>query len=114
VFNYVLSPDEVAGLAGVVPDPGVITGMTGADCHCIRNLSLWPIPAADILHLSDRPEEAGSLSGLTVYDLNGSTVLSKERFGETQLDVSTLSPGFYVLQLSNGKESVVRKLLIRR
>jgi hypothetical protein len=114
VFNYVLSPEEAAKLAGVVPDAGVPTGMIDADCHCIRNLSLWPIPAADILHLSDLPAETGSLSGLTVYDLNGSTVLSKERFDETQLDVSTLSPGFYVLQLSNGKESVVRKLLIRR
>lgn len=112
VFNYELSPDEVVQLAGVA-DPGVTTGVIDADCNCLRSLSLWPMPADDVLHLGDLPDYSGSLSGLAVYDMSGRVLINRDIAGETDVDVSTLSSGFYMLKLSNGKESVVKKLMIQ-
>jgi hypothetical protein len=112
VFNYVLPPTEVAQLAGAVLDPDIPTAVTDADCNCVRSLSLWPMPARDILHLSRLPEYANSLTGLTVYDMNGRVVITKDITGEAELDVSTLPSGFYMLKVSNGNEFVVKKLLV--
>jgi hypothetical protein len=112
VFNYVLSPNEVGQLAGVVVNPDIPTDVADADCNCVRSLSLWPMPARDILHLSHLTGYANSLSGLTVYDVNGRVVITKDITGEAELDVSALPPGFYMLKVRNGNEFVVKKLLV--
>ena len=69
---------------------------------------IYPNPAKEMLYI-----EFGDLDGnkiqLEVLNLSGQTVLSGK--ATSQLDITTLSSGTYLLRVSDGKEIVFRKFL---
>jgi hypothetical protein len=52
-----------------------------------------------------------NISGVTVYTLDN---LEVSGFVSKNMDLGTLPEGTYVLKLSNGKESTMRKLVIKK
>jgi hypothetical protein len=113
VFNYALSPEEVAQLAGATTNPDVPTGVSDPYCNCISDLSLWPQPANNVLHLENLPDNTSRLSTLTVYDMSGRLAMKRTIGNQDELEVSNLPSGLYVLKLNDGKNHVAKKLVIR-
>ncbi len=79
--------------------------------HSDVSMKLYPNPASNTLHVefegTDNPQGT-----ITVTDLTGVVVLTREcNSPVTQLDVSNLSPGLYVVAFRNGKGVVVRKFV---
>ena len=75
------------------------------------SMKLYPNPATNTLHVEF--EGTDDLQGtLTVTDLTGVVVLTRECHEPvTQLDVSNLTPGLYVVSFRNAQGVVVRKFV---
>ncbi len=74
-------------------------------------MKIYPNPAGNILHVefegTDDPQGT-----ITVTNITGVVVLTQECHDPvTQLDVSNLSPGLYVVSFRNEKGVVVRKFV---
>lgn len=92
------------------------------DCgRCAYSLSLSPNPADNILqvallHSCDKTT-AKYIKKITVFDANAITRIKKEYTGNirnTALDVSSLSPGIYLLEVFDGISINRKQFLIRR
>lgn len=106
IYNYSLSATEIAQLASDVTNS--VTNPDNTDA-----LSLWPVPATDRLQL--RWSDDNRVSTVAVYDINGRMVISKEVYrGNAELNVSSLPPGIYMLHLTTGSESVLKKRFIKQ
>ena len=90
----------------------------GCDQHAVSvpeysdvSMKIYPNPAGDILHVefegTDDPQGT-----LTVTNITGVAALTRECHDPvTQLDVSHLTPGLYVVSFRNAKGVVVRKFV---
>ena len=77
------------------------------------NVQLFPNPADKILTIdvNQQPDENTSI---LIYDNLGRQVLNSRLTGnKTFVNVEGLSPGLYILKLSNSRESVIKKFLKR-
>ena len=88
------------------------TGETGDSSHNSDvSMKIYPNPATNTLHVefegTDDPQGT-----LTVTDITGVVVLTQECHNPvTQLDVSNLTPGLYVVSFRNVQGVVVRKFV---
>jgi hypothetical protein len=75
----------------------------------IPALEVYPNPTNGIVHWND-----DRFSKVRLYDLSGRLLLTQDTKGQSapQLDVSALSNGLYLLHLSNGTRTVVRKVIV--
>jgi hypothetical protein len=108
VYNYALPANEIAQISGVVSSvPDVKNNES--------NLSVWPLPANDVLNVSYSTENTNNLSTITVFNTNGSLVMSKDinNASGTELNVSTLPSGIYMLKLTNRMETLIKKFIIQ-
>ncbi|HEY8935070.1 MAG TPA: LamG-like jellyroll fold domain-containing protein, partial [Cyclobacteriaceae bacterium] len=107
VYNYALSADDIAQFSKVL-----VTNVVDADV--VKGLSLWPVPADDILYIKYSTEHPTGLSTLAVFNTNGELVTSKDirNTYDTELNVSSLPSGFYILKLTNSEESIIKKLIV--
>ncbi len=111
IYNYVLPPDEIAKLAGLVKE--VTTG-SEKEC-CETGLSFWPAPVNDVLHIDYRSADTKD-SLMSLHDLNGKEVLSRQLAHENEevaLDVSHLPSGLYICKIKAESGTVVKKVVIR-
>ncbi len=108
VYNYALSAGEVAQLATTITSV--------PDLLKEESLAVWPVPARDVIHLSTFSDNMGGTATVRLMDMNGRVVESKELKGtnDTELHVSNLPAGIYMLRLTNTKETLVRKIIIER
>jgi hypothetical protein len=109
VYNYALSADEIARI------PGVISDIAYADINSAKGLSIWPLPANNVIHVLYLSNNSNNLSIIKVFDMNGQLVLSKikEDTFDSEIDVSNLSSGIYILKLINSEESLMKKIIIK-
>jgi hypothetical protein len=109
VYNYALSASEIAQISGVVSGVSVVKSTNES------GLSLWPLPTNDRLNVSYSSENTNSLTTITVFNTNGSLVMSKDlnNTSSTELNVSTLPSGIYMLKLTNRKETLMKKFIIQ-
>lgn len=105
VYNYALSTNEIAQIAGVLSPVLETKSESG--------LTVWPVPANDMVIVRFSSQNNKSLSRLSVFDLKGQLVISKEVEHAFELDVSTLPSDIYMLRLTNSEESLVKKLIIK-
>ena len=108
VYNYALSATEVAQIS-TLPN-AVETPEANND------LSLWPIPANDVLHISSFLTDGdNSLSKLAVFNMDGRAIISKSIIGSNgmELNISGLSAGIYLLKLTNKNQSTVKRFLVK-
>ena len=88
------------------------TGEAGDPSHNSDvSMKLYPNPAGNTLHVEF--EGTDDLQGtITVTNITGVVVLTRECHERvTQLDVSNLSPGLYVVSFRNEKGVVVKKFV---
>ena len=105
IYNYALSANEVADLAGS------LSNITETNAN--RNLSIFPVPASDKVQVSYSNGTDAECSTLRVFNMKGQQVLQKELVQTTELDVSSLPSAIYMLKLTNSKETVVQKLTVK-
>ena len=77
---------------------------------------IYPIPASNKLIISSKI--ANNKITMSIIDLAG-TVLQMSKIldkfpGEVKIDVSTIKPGFYLINLSSEAKSETHKILISR
>ena len=87
-----------------------------------RSLTVYPNPATSSLNIKfdDSGKTVNAVNGKPLYDIklyniHGSLKLSTKSSGEqVSLDVSNLSEGNYILQISDGVEISVEQIIIKR
>ncbi|MEZ4774166.1 MAG: T9SS type A sorting domain-containing protein [Bacteroidia bacterium] len=75
--------------------------------------SIWPNPADDIVRISSQLYPVRPIS-VEVTDLQGKITASESGFSDQMtIDISTLSPGLYMLKLQMGNSTSFHKLVIK-
>lgn len=88
----------------------------GVEEHILESsLNVYPNPASDVINIQSDQKD-GLETDLRILDISGRTVLTRSgiRLGYSaiKIDVSELSEGAYVLELSSENEVVTRKINI--
>jgi hypothetical protein len=112
VYNYALSATEVAQVfSGVLH-----TEVVDVDYNREGGLSLWPVPAKDILHVRYAAKTNNRLATLSVYYMNGGLVMSEDiKYPyDTELNIANLPSGMYMLKLTNSDETLMKRFIIKR
>lgn len=110
VYNYALSADEVALVAG-----NVVTNLDEAVCSFKRGLSLRLVPENGALYVNYLTQDKNISSKLLLFEMNGKVVMSKDIKSncKTKLDISNLSAGIYMVKFTNSGETLMKKFTIR-
>jgi hypothetical protein len=108
VYNYALSASEILQLPGILADHV-------EDVKSEQTLSVWPVPAQDILHINYTSTTNNCLIRLSVYAIDGRLVLSKgvENAREEEINVSSLPSGIYFLKVADGVGSLMKRFFIK-
>lgn len=72
------------------------------------HLNVYPNPATDLLTISGLNYDENAK--ISIVDLNGKVMLSKNAFGQTSMDISSLKPGLYLLRVGE----TVKKIVVSR
>ncbi len=81
---------------------------TGTNFIKHTNLNVYPNPSKDVLNISGL--NADENAKITIVDLQGKVLLTKNAIGQTAMDISTLKPGVYVLRVG----ATVKKIVVSR
>jgi hypothetical protein len=108
LYNYVLSPAEIEALAVVIPT-SVFEDLSA------HGVTLSPVPANDVVRITSSRKDGGP-TVISVTTANGVPVFSvtTPRLDATELDVSRLPAGLFIVKLKNASGVSVTKLVIRR
>ncbi len=74
-----------------------------------RDISIYPNPVENMLHIGDLNGE--NIQQMSIYDQTGRAVHTNQIPGNT-IDVSTLSPGMYILKITVKGEVFCRKFIV--
>jgi hypothetical protein len=80
----------------------------GIDDHSLSAVRMYPNPANGFVKLSTVYKDALEVS---VYDLLGKEVMPLQTV-QTELKISSLTPGIYFVKMSQGNSSITKKLLV--
>lgn len=110
IYNYALTPSEVADLAGVISENEEIQE------NKEKNIAIWPVPAKEFIQVNYASEYLNNHTVLSIYNLQGSLIMSKviQEEAQTKLDISHLPTGIYTLQITNDKETLMKKFTIHQ
>lgn len=110
IYNYALSANEVAQLSAIVTDVDEVKK------NNIGKLSVWPNPANEVLNINYASTNQAGLSILSVFDSKGRLVMRKEieNNADSELNVSGLTSGVYLVRLTNNNETKTERLIVRR
>jgi hypothetical protein len=75
-------------------------------------VTLYPNPAHSRIYISSPAASTGSHGSLTMYDLRGQLILTKQlEIGTTGVDISGLKPGVYFVRFSNNGRTRLLKFI---
>jgi len=104
-FDY--NPAIVTNLAQTT-----VKSLLGISDYQIDNsITYYPNPAKDVLHINSE----NSLKGISIYDINGRTLLNTELIGsqvQNDFDVSKFDNGVYFIKIVSEKGQFIDKLVI--
>ena len=81
-------------------------------CLSHEQVTLYPNPAHSRIYISSPNASTGSLGSLTLYDLRGQLILTKQVENETTgIDISGLKPGVYFVRFSDNRMTRVLKFI---
>jgi hypothetical protein len=108
IYNYALSANDIAQVAGI------ISSSISPDENN-NDLSIRPLPAKNIIYLKFPAINPNEKSSITIFSSEGSLVLSKEiqNINETELNISDLTDGVYMVRLSGNGQTYTKKLIIK-
>lgn len=104
IYNTALRADQIAWMSTDLEDKTI---------RLEGNLTLAPVPASDILHVSYCYPAKNTM--ISLLDANGRTLLTQKAVntGTTDLNVSDLSNGIYLLKITNEGESQVKRIVVK-
>ncbi|WP_406683245.1 alpha/beta hydrolase fold domain-containing protein [Seonamhaeicola sp. MEBiC1930] len=74
-----------------------------------ENISIYPVPTSDILNIKFKESVSGNIS---LLDITGNTIVLKNIEGiDSQLDLSNLSSGFYIVKIQTGSFVYTRNVV---
>ncbi|MCB0545414.1 MAG: T9SS type A sorting domain-containing protein [Saprospiraceae bacterium] len=94
----------------------VAAGTTGTNDHSVfTEWKVFPNPATSVLNTAFSAESAGDVE-IRVSDLSGKTLLRNENHADTgenmaQMDISSLVPGMYIVELRASGSVVIGKFI---
>jgi len=101
-FNGFVKTDEYQSPCGIV--------VTGETDHTANSLTIGPNPANDQIII--RSLETSQNTIFQIFNLNGLRLISgKSKSDKTEIDISSLPPGVYIIRVVNEKQSKVAKLV---
>lgn len=108
VFNYALDGSKISELAS-----SVINSTETLKQH--SELEIWPLPAVNTLNVSYSSNSQVENSSLSIYDLKGSLIKESSIITNvtSQIDISGIKSGVYILKVNNENESLIRKITIK-
>ncbi|MDN3667552.1 LamG-like jellyroll fold domain-containing protein [Algibacter miyuki] len=108
IYNYALTPEAIANLYNKT------LSVEGCEDNCIEGLSVWPIPANDVLNFSLAKTD-NEIIIANFYDMNGRLLLNQsiENTNGATVNVSQLPTGMYMLKLKWGDRVTIKKLVIK-
>ncbi len=120
LFRFRMSSDNSVNGYGWVIGNLEIQGLSTSNKELMAKTGgkVYPNPATDRLYI-DLPEPAGHENiEITLSDLYGKVVIKKnETFifnsDRTELDLSAISPGIYIVNINNGKEIISTEKIIK-
>jgi hypothetical protein len=71
-------------------------------------INFYPNPADDLITVSS---DCGGAYQITVTDVRGISLLTREGRGKSSINISHLPQGVYLIEISNNERSITRKLL---
>ena len=90
-----------------------ITSVGIAEAGNIDNISIYPLPAVNKLHIEMNPGSANIFSKAVILDATGVTVLYIEMEElKNELDISRLQPGIYFIVFTGSNKTISKKLII--
>lgn len=110
IYNYELSAENVAQIAGV------FSSVENIDFDGNKKMSVWPVPASDVLKVTVAPGVAAELTNLSVYSIEGKLLMSEKTSHAdlVELNVSSLPDGVYLLRGTTKSNSMVERIVIAR
>ncbi len=117
--QYLILNIAMGGIAGTI-DPGftessmvidyvrVYQNVLSTDEFSKDSFRIYPNPASNSVKIDSKQ----IISKIEIYNTLGKLVLSKENI-KTDIDVSNLNAGLYLLRVYSGENSVVKKLIIK-
>jgi len=109
IYNYQLSGTEATDLYNdlttAVSDKGLSEGV----------LSVWPVPANDILHINFSEYGKLDFSTLQLINVNGVVIMdiNMKSTSVKDLDVSNLATGVYLLRMFTNEGSLAKRIVIK-
>lgn len=112
--DIVIQSNGGTGILSVTADGAIITSVD-KDILRPESISIYPNPARDIVTI-DLSVYSGKALDIQLYDLSGNKTIGFHNYkGKTlQMDVSGYQSGLYLLQLTDGKSSAQKKIMISK
>jgi photosystem II stability/assembly factor-like uncharacterized protein len=114
-LNCVFFTDTITGYA--VGDNGTILKhvyITGAEENKPANdaVEIFPSPATDKITITIPEEFTGQKTLCSIYSVQGKLIQQQNLDGmKTELDISWLSPGIYLVKIGDGENTIVKRLV---
>lgn len=79
-----------------------------------NSINIYPLPANNTIHISSDNIKNNSNKSVKIFDMKGNLVSEKsfENNEPLNIDVSSISKGLYILQLTNGIDIEMKKVVI--
>ncbi|RKD90903.1 RICIN domain-containing protein [Mangrovibacterium diazotrophicum] len=109
IYNYQLSGTQVTELYNDLTTDVYDMVMEESD------LSVWPNPANDILHINYMEFSKRDFSTLQLLSMSGAVVMNIDiqSSGNTDLNVSNIATGVYLLRLTTSEGTITKKIVIK-
>ncbi len=109
IYNYQLSDTQVTELYNDLTTDVFDQVMDESD------LAVWPTPVDNILHVSYNEYSQREQASVQLYNMSGGVVLAADINSgvKTDLDVSNLPSGLYVLKLLTAEGSITKKIIVK-
>ncbi|MFO7744367.1 MAG: S8 family serine peptidase [Psychroflexus sp.] len=79
-----------------------------------QTISFWPNPVKNKLNITSSEFDLTKNTRISIYDMVGRKVIDKKDFSSTSnlsIDTSTLSKGIYILKLTDGAQSIQKRII---
>jgi len=109
IYNYQLSGAQVSELYNDLTTDVYDMVLEESD------LSVWPNPANDILHINYMEFSMRDYSNLQLLNMSGVVMMNIDikSSGNTDLNVSGIATGTYLLRLTTGEGIITKKIIIK-
>ena len=110
IYNFELSPEKIAKLVS-----DVTTDIKLKAGESEKKFIVYPVPVKDILNFEFDTNNILNTITIRLYDIYGRLALHEELSNKQKgkIDVSNLPAGVYMLKLTNGKEFLTKKIIIK-